>query len=348
MPAGTEIFALPETKEALFYEPLAQKKTACGLCGHGCVLGAKESGFCRIRRNVGGRLYAETYARPCAVHIDPIEKKPFFHVRPGTTAYSLATAGCNLRCLFCQNWEISQARPQDVESIELLPETAARQAFRNGCSSMAYTYSEPTVFYEYTLDCSAAAKKYPLINVMHSNGFLNPDPLRRLGKNLTAVNIDLKGFTQDYYGRVCQARLAQVLRNLVIIKKELGLWLELTNLMIPTLNDNPADIEKMSGWIRKNLGPDVPLHFSRFFPMYKLTTLPPTPVSTLEKAREIALNAGLHFVYIGNVPGNPGENTYCFNCKKTLIRRNGYIILENRLSAGKCPYCSTPIAGVWS
>lgn len=342
-----ELLAKVEAKEALYYEKQGNV-IKCLRCPHTCIIKKNERGFCRIRENREGKLYNIVYALPCAVHIDPIEKKPFFHVLPGSNSFSLATAGCNLRCKFCQNWQISQAAPEEVNSIEMLPEEAVERAQNSGCSSVAYTYTEPTVFYEYTQDIAKLAKEKGLKNVMHSNGFINPEPLRNLCQYFTAINVDLKGFTEDFYRDICSANLKNVLESLVIIKKEMKVWLELTTLIIPTLNDNPDLIRKMCAWIKGNLGEAVPLHFSRFFPMYKLTNLPPTPVSTLENARNIAQEIGLKFVYIGNLPGHKAENTYCPNCQNEIVKRVGYSVLSNLIIGGKCKICSHPIPGVWA
>ncbi len=334
-------------KEALYYQKLSQKQTQCLKCPHLCLIKNGNRGMCRIRENQDGKLINIVYAKPCAVHIDPIEKKPFFHVLPGTKSFSIATVGCNLRCKFCQNWQISQAEPEQVESMTMFAQDIVSKAKQSECKTIAYTYTEPTVFYEYTLDTAILALSNGIRNVMHSNGYINPEPLRKLCPNFCAINVDLKAFSEEFYQNICQGNLQNVLDSLVIIKKELGVWLELTNLIIPTLNDNPLEIKKMCVWIRENLGDDVPLHFSRFFPMYKLMSVPPTPVSVLEAARDIAIDCGLKFVYIGNIPGHTAENTYCPNCRKSIIKRSGYIILENNLKDGKCGFCQELIQGVW-
>ncbi|MBU4304296.1 MAG: AmmeMemoRadiSam system radical SAM enzyme [Candidatus Omnitrophica bacterium] len=337
-----------QKKEAYYYQQLSKQSVQCLNCPHQCVIEKGKRGFCRIKENQAGTLYNIVYGQPCAVHIDPIEKKPFFHVLPGSKSFSLATVGCNLRCKFCQNWQISQATPEQVKAVTMSPEEAAVRAKQSKCLSVAYTYTEPTVFYEYTFDTAQQTKKAGLINVMHTNGYNNPQPLRSLCEYFSAINVDLKGFTEKYYSDICGASLKYVLESLIIIKKEKGVWLELTNLVIPTLNDNPDDIKKMCIWIHDTLGEEVPLHFSRFFPVYQLAAMPPTPVTTLERARSIAMDTGLKYVYIGNIPGHPAENTYCPKCGKTLIKRSGYIILGNELRDGSCGYCREPIAGVWT
>jgi len=280
------------------------------------------------------------------MHNDPIEKKPLFHYRPGVKAFSLATAGCNIECRFCQNWEISQFRPEQVSSRTVTPEEIVRHASRLGSGAIAFTYSEPVIFYEYMLDICLAAEGSGIGRVMISNGYINKKPLAELMGNMDAIKIDFKAFSESFYKDVCSAHLRPVLDTLVRIRKA-GVWLELVMLVIPTLNDDTKELEAMSRWIVQKLGPDVPIHFTRFHPMYKIQNLPPTPVKTLERARKIALNAGIHHAYAGNVPGHPGENTYCHHCNETLIRRSGYRISTNRISGGKCPVCKTPIAGVW-
>ena len=322
------------------------KRVQCELCPNGCVLELGQRSKCRARMNKDGTLYSLVYGKPCAVHVDPIEKKPFFHFLPGTTAFSIATAGCVLSCKFCQNWQISQAKPEDTDTYDLPPEKVVSNAVAYKCRSITYTYTEPTVFYEYMYDTAVIAKKQGIKNTMHSCGYINEKPLRTLSKYMDAADIDLKGFTEDFYSRICNGSLRPVLNSLVILKEE-GVWLEITNLVIPTLNDDLKIIREMSRWIVRNLGVDVPIHFSRFFPHYKLTNLPPTPIETLEGARKTAMDAGLKFVYIGNIL-HEGENTFCPKCKKVLIERMGYFVKQNHVSNGKCKFCSTSIPGVWS
>jgi pyruvate formate lyase activating enzyme len=318
----------------------------CELCPTACVLDEYQVGGCRTRINKGGKLYSLVYAKPCAVAVDPIEKKPFFHFLPGSRAFSLATAGCVLGCKFCQNWEISQASPEEVSYRDLLPDDAVRQALFFGCSSITYTYTEPTVFYEYMYDIALLAERAGLRNTMHSCGYIQPRPLRTLAKHLQAADIDLKSFSEDFYSRICGGRLKPVLDALVVLKEE-KVWLEITNLVIPTLNDEPAGIREMCRWIATNLGPDVPLHLSRFFPAYKLKNLPPTPPETLARARKIARDAGLRYVYIGNLRSE-AESTFCYRCNRLLVERIGYTVTQNVITAGACPSCRTKIAGIWS
>jgi pyruvate formate lyase activating enzyme len=317
----------------------------CELCPTECVLEEYQVGGCRTRINKGGTLYSLVYGKPCAVAVDPIEKKPFFHFHPGTTAFSIATAGCVLGCKFCQNWQISQASPEEVDYQNLSPEDVVRQAMFYQCKTITYTYTEPTVFYEYMYDISKIARQYGVNNTMHSCGYINERPLRKLAKYLNAADVDLKAFTEDFYSKICGGRLKPVLDSLVVLKRE-GVWLEITNLVIPTLNDDPGRIGDMCRWIVKELGADVPLHFSRFFPYYKLKNLPPTPLTTLTNARKTAMNAGLKYVYIGNIRSE-AENTHCPGCNRVLIERIGYVVKQNNIRNGKCAFCATKISGVW-
>jgi pyruvate formate lyase activating enzyme len=334
-------------KEALFYEKLDNKAVQCHLCPRQCFVPQGKRGFCGVRENRDGVLYALSYSKAVAIHVDPIEKKPLFHFLPGTNAFSIATAGCNLRCKFCQNWEISQVKPEEINYVYLEPADLVKKAKESGSRTIAYTYTEPTIFYEYMFQTAKLAKAQGIRNIMHSCGYINEAPLRQLAKYLDAANIDLKGFTDKYYSEMSEATLEPVLKSLKILKEE-GVHLEITNLILSGYNDDPQTIKKMCLWIRDNLGSDTPLHFSRFFPMYKLTSLNPTPVATLENARQIALDCGLKYVYIGNVGGHPGENTYCPRCKRIVIERRGYFILQNNIIEGKCKFCAERISGVWN
>ncbi|PIQ85850.1 MAG: AmmeMemoRadiSam system radical SAM enzyme [Candidatus Omnitrophica bacterium CG11_big_fil_rev_8_21_14_0_20_43_6] len=335
-----------ELKEALYWQDAGQGKVQCFLCPRQCVISVNQRGFCRSRKNIKGKLYCLTYGQPVAIHVDPIEKKPFFHVYPGSKSFSIATAGCNLRCKFCQNWEISQLDPESVKVGFVSPQEIIRQAKATGSKTVAFTYTEPTIFYEYMLDIAKLAKQEGIACVMHSAGLINEKPLRQLSKYLTAADIDLKGFSEKYYASFCDGSLSGVLNSLKVLKAE-GVWIEITNLIIPTANDSDEDISNLCIWVRDNLGPDTPLHFSRFFPMYKLLDLSPTPLKTLTRAGEIAKKTGLHYVYLGNIVQNIGEDTICPVCGKLLIKRIGYNILENNISAGKCKFCADDIAGVW-
>ena len=338
---------LIRTKLSPYYTSLDGGEVQCELCPRRCRVSKGKRGLCRVRENREGRYYSLVYGNPCAIHLDPIEKKPLFHVLPATTSFSLATAGCNLQCKFCQNWEISQASPEDVYSYEVPPEAVVKKAREMGAHSIAYTYVEPTIFYEYMSDIGLLAKKSSLLNVCHSNGFINPGPLRNLCKVLDAANIDLKGFTDTFYRELCGGELSPVLETLKTLKQE-KVHIEITNLVIPTKNDEMPAVKEMCLWVKKELGSDTPIHFSRFYPLYKLRSLPPTPVSTLDRARAVAQSAGLEYVYIGNVPGHEGEHTYCPKCKKMVIQRTGYMIGEMHLKGGKCGYCGKPITGIWA
>ncbi|MCX7857645.1 MAG: AmmeMemoRadiSam system radical SAM enzyme [Deltaproteobacteria bacterium] len=335
-------------KEALYYFRIQNKKNQveCQLCPRGCLLGDGDLGFCRARKNINGRLYALGYGAPCAVHVDPIEKKPFFHVIPQSASLSIASAGCNLRCKFCQNWQISQVSPMETVNYELPPRKVVDMAKKMKCKSIAYTYTEPTNFYEYMLDTARIAKKEGILNVSHTNGYINRKPLEELSSLIDAVNVDLKGFDDAFYAKLCEANLKPVLDTLKILKTK-GVWIEITNLVIPGYNDREETIREMCIWIKENLGEDVPLHFTRFFPMYLMNSLSPTPVSTLEKAREIAISVGLSYVYLGNVPGHLGENTYCKRCKRAVLKRSGFNLLENNLKDGRCKFCGQEIKGIW-
>jgi len=334
-------------KEVMFYRQLDSLKIECGICPRRCQVAEGKRGYCRNKENRGGKYYTLVYNRVCAAHIDPIEKKPLFHYLPGTMAFSVAAAGCNLSCKFCQNWEISQARPEDIPHHPLTPQQAIAICNQENVPTIAFTYSEPTVFYTSMYDVAKAARQAKIGSVMISNGFMNEIPLRELCKQLTAVKIDFKSFNPSFYREICGADLSPVLATLQRLK-EIGIWFEIVVLIIPTLNDSPEELKNMCNWIKTNLGPEVPIHFTRFHPMYKIQNLPPTPIKTLEQARAIALAAGLHFPYVGNVPGHEGENTYCPYCQKVIIRRMGFAILENAVENGRCKFCHYPIPGVWN
>ncbi len=339
-------WGLIEARPSPYFKPLAGEEVQCLLCPRGCVISRGGRGYCEVRENRKGRLFSLVYGNPCAVHIDPIEKKPFFHVLPATLSFSIATAGCNFDCKFCQNWEISQEVPEKTLNFRLPPAAAVKLAQDNQCATIASTYVEPTIFFEYMYDISVLAQKKGIMSVCHSNGYINPKPLEDLCGYLAAACIDLKGFTEDFYQEMTEGSLQPVLRTIKTLRNK-GIHVELVNLLIPTKNDDLAVVKKMCLWIKNELGTDVPIHFSRFYPLYKLRNLPPTPVETLERAREVAIAVGLEYVYVGNVPGHSGENTYCPSCKKQLIARLGYSILANHVIKGKCKYCGKRIAGIW-
>jgi pyruvate formate lyase activating enzyme len=318
----------------------------CELCPRECEVDVGKRGYCRVRENVDGSYYSLAYGNPCSIHVDPVEKKPLFHVLPGSRSFSIATAGCNLNCKFCQNWEISQAKPDDLNNYALSPEQVVEAALGTQSQSIASTYVEPTIFTEYMIDIGNLARKRGILKVMHSNGFINPKPLDDLCASLGAACIDLKGFTEDYYREMTEGSLQPVLDTLVRLKQK-GVHTELVNLMIPGKNDDMEHVKAMCRWIKNELSPDVPLHFTRFYPMYKLKSLPPTPVETLEKARAVALEVGLHYVFIGNVPGHAGEHTYCPKCGATLIQRLGYQVQLREFRDGRCLKCGQPVPGIW-
>jgi len=346
---GNKSFALAMGyhKEALHYKKIDKDTVACLLCPRACVLKNGQRGFCRVRESKDGKLYTLVYELPCAVHVDPIEKKPIYHMLPGSKSFSIATAGCNLRCKFCQNWQISQEAPESTHNKYLACAEVVKQAQGYNCRSIAYTYSEPNVFYEYMLDTARIAREHGIKNVWVTGGFINPRPLEILCGTIDAANIDLKGFSDKYLREVCDERLKPLLEA-IKITRERGVWVEITNLIVPTLNDDMRMIKDMCLWIKENLGADTPLHFSRFWPMYKLKNLPPTPIETLRLAKNIAEGAGLNFVYIGNVPEELSSDTLCPHCKKVLIHRLGFSILKNNIVDSKCKFCGARIAGIWS
>ncbi len=339
---------LPFIHEAKYYKKIDKNTVQCQLCPRSCRLTNGERSWCRAREPKDGKLYSLVYGLSCAAHIDPIEKKPLFHFLPGTKIFSIATAGCNFRCKFCQNWQISQFPPEETQNYSLPPEEVVKKTIEYQCPSIAYTYTEPSIFFEYMLDTAKLARKNKLKNMYHSNGSLNPEPAKEVAQYLDGANVDLKAFSEEFYTQISEGSLERTLDTLKILKKN-GVHLEITNLVIPTLNDDLEKIKAMALWIKENLDEQTPLHFTRFWPLYKLKNLHPTPVETLEEARKIALAQGLKFVYIGNVPGHPAEHTYCPNCQKIIIRRTGFTVLENNIGKdGKCKFCTRIIPGVWS
>ena len=337
---------LTSSRESPFYKPLPGGEVQCTLCPQACQVAPGQRGACRVRQNIGGRYHTLVYGNPCAVHLDPIEKKPFFHVLPGSRSFSLATAGCNFSCQFCQNWEISQQGPEQTLNLDLSPYRAVSEALATGAASLASTYVEPTIFMEYMLDLGRQAQEQGLLKVMHSNGFVNPEPLGQLVKVLGAACIDLKSAREEFYANVCGGHLAPVQATLRQLKAA-KVHTEIVHLMIPTLNDDPAETRDLIIFVRDELSPEVPLHFTRFYPLYKLANLPPTPIATLERARRMALDMGLKFVYLGNVPGHEGENTFCPDCHHQIISRRGMSLSQNRLKNGRCPDCGRVIPGIW-
>ncbi|MDZ7697950.1 MAG: AmmeMemoRadiSam system radical SAM enzyme [Deltaproteobacteria bacterium] len=322
------------------------KTVQCEVCPNRCVLEPGDRSICRSRVNIDGTLYSLAYGNPCAVHVDPIEKKPLMHFHPRSQVFSIATTGCNFRCLNCQNWEISQKRPEDVRHVTLFPEQVVSEAQKRRVPSIAYTYSEAITFYEYMYDTARLASKKGLKNVLVSNGYINESPLVDLCSYLHGANINLKSFDNRTYACLNGGTLQPVLNTFKTLHEH-GVWFEMTTLVVPTYVDSPEMIKRMCQWILKELGPDYPLHLLRFFPQYKLTRLPATPIATLEALREIALKEGIHYVYLGNVPGHPGTQTYCHNCHQVVVRRNGYLIEAIHMKEGRCTYCGTPIPGRW-
>jgi pyruvate formate lyase activating enzyme len=333
-------------KEAMFYQSAGDARVRCGLCRFRCLIGDGGRGHCGVRENRGGVLYTLVYGRVVAEQVDPVEKKPLFHVLPGSRTYSVATAGCNFRCLHCQNYAISQpGRDLVTGGMELAPEEAVRRALAAGCRSISYTYTEPTIFFEYAYDIAVLARLAGLRNIFVTNGYITPEALRHISPYLDAANIDLKGYSDRFYREVVHAMLPEVLDAIVDYKRQ-GIWIELTTLVIPGWNDSDEELAGIARFIVDRLGPETPWHVTGFHPTYRMTDRPPTPPATLSRARQIGLDAGLRYVYEGNVPGAGGEDTHCPSCCALLIRRHGYRIGEDRLVGGRCPECGTVIAGV--
>lgn len=330
-------------KEARFYEKLEEGAVRCLLCPHHCRLTEGKFGICGVRQNQGGTLCSLVYDRPVAMHVDPIEKKPLFHVFPGSSCFSVATVGCNFRCAFCQNHDISQVHG-DIPGQSTSAAQIVRAAIDHGCRSIACTYTEPTVFYEFAFDIVRLAFEQGLATVFVSNGFIDPEPLQEVAPYLTAANIDVKGWNPDFYRRVVGGDLEAVLKSLKLFKK-CGVWLEVTTLLIPQ-HISESDLAAISRFIRDELGAETPWHISRFHPQYHFTHLPPTPVSLLQRARSLGFENGLRYVYSGNMPGDEGEHTFCHSCGEKLIERYGFMILQNRLQNGCCPRCKTRMGGV--
>jgi pyruvate formate lyase activating enzyme len=333
----------------MLYEGLSDNKVRCNLCAHHCVIADGKRGICQVRENRDGTLYTLVYGQAISQLVDPVEKKPLLHFYPGTTAYSIATPGCNFRCRWCQNWQISQMpRERHPTSLRLekdvSPEQVVAAAQRTGCRSIAYTYTEPTVFFEYAYDIARLAHQASLANIYVTNGYMTEEMLETFQPYLDAANVDLKAFRDETYRKYVGARLQPVLDSLKVMK-QLGIWLEVTTLVIPGINDDPAELRDAAQFVAQELGMETPWHISRFFPAYEMTDVPSTPVETLNRAQEIGLEVGLRYVYVGNVSG--GANTACHACGKTLIRRSGFGVVENHVGPdGHCPDCGTPMAGV--
>lgn len=333
--------------EASFYEKLANKEVRCVLCPRECHVRDKKRGHCGVRENRGGTFYTLVHSRVCAANVDPIEKKPLFHYLPGTVAFSIATAGCNVNCRFCQNWDIAQSRPEHIPGDYVPPQRIVALARQYNCPTIAYTYSEPTVFSEFLMDTADAGHKAGVRSIVVSNGYIQHDALKQAWGKMDAVKIDLKSFSESFYTKIVKGRLKPVLETLVTLR-EMGKWTEIVYLVVPTLNDGDTEFRGLAQWVRANLGPDVPLHFTQYHPEYRLKNLPMTPVPTLERAKAIADAEGLHYVYIGNVPGHPAQNTYCPKCRKMLVERVGFTASSLLIGKdGSCPFCRHQIPGVW-
>lgn len=336
-------------KEALFYTPEKDNKVRCNLCNHRCLIKPEKRGICGVRENRDGKLYSLVYGKLVSENIDPIEKKPMFHFQSGSTSYSIATVGCNFQCKHCQNWQISQyprLYKGPFPGEERTPEEVVQSAVLARTKSISYTYVEPTIFYEFAYDCSVLAKKQGLKNVFVSNGYMTPEATRHLSEVLDGINIDIKAFTEKFYKEICKAKLQPVLDN-VKLMHELGVWVEVTTLIIPGLNDSPNELRDIARFI-KDIDPSMPWHVTAFYPTYRLTDRPRTSAETLRMARDIGMEEGLLFVYEGNIPGEGGENTYCPSCKEVIIGRFGFSITKIYLEDGKCQKCGTEIPGVWA
>jgi pyruvate formate lyase activating enzyme len=335
-----------ELHEARWWEPEANGKIHCYLCPRHCHIGPGQAGFCFIRTNRQGKLYSLGYGAPAALQIDPIEKKPLNHFLPGTAVFSMGTAGCNMGCFFCQNWDISKSRQDQVNARDVPPDEVPLLALRHGCDSIAFTYNEPTIWGEYLIEICKAAKPYGLKTVMVTNGYVTREAFHDIYDHIDAANVDLKAFTENFYGKITLTHLEPVLETLLLLKNETPVWFEITNLMIPTLNDSPDETRRLADWIFAKLGPDIPLHFTAFHPDFKLRDKPRTPPETLDRARETALEAGLHFVYEGNIYSD-AANTYCPGCGSLLVERSWHSVEGNCLRGGRCPRCAREIPGVW-
>lgn len=336
-------------KEAMFYQIEADQRVVCQLCPHLCRLKPGQVGICGVRQNIDGKLVSLVYGKAIAVHIDPIEKKPLFHVLPGSQSFSIATVGCNFHCKFCQNYDISQVRDVgDIDrfSREISPEELVQLAKHNRCQSIAYTYTEPTIYFEYAYDTAQLAHQQGLLNVFVTNGYINPEPLHKIHDVLDAANVDLKSFSDQFYRRMTGGKLQPVLETLRLMKK-LNIYVEITTLLIPGENDSDEELTAIADFIKNDLGVDTPWHISRFYPHYRLTDHSPTPVASLNRARDIGLAQGLRYVYLGNVPGSDAENTYCYHCGKLLIERYGFQIIQNHIVEGNCRFCGTKIDGLF-
>ncbi len=333
-------------KEAMLYDKLDGDRVRCNLCAHRCVIAEGKLGVCKVRQNIDGTLYTLVYGRAISQHVDPIEKKPLYHFYPGSMSYSMATPGCNFRCQWCQNWEISQMPLQQdlIVGREAPPKQILADALASDCRSIAYTYTEPSIFFEYAYDTARLAHAAGIANVYVTNGYMSTEMLETFHTYLDAANVDLKAFREKTYRHYVGAGLQPVLDSLITMKR-LGIWAEVTTLVIPGINDDPGELREAAQFVAQELGIETPWHISRFFPHYKMGDIPPTPVETMRRAYEIGREEGLRYVYLGNVGGE--SNTACHQCGRVLIRRRGYWIAENHIQKGRCPDCGAPTAGVW-
>jgi len=333
-------------KEAMLYEKQEENKVRCNLCAHRCVIDDQKRGVCGVRENEDGTLYALAYGKVIARHVDPIEKKPLYHFWPGSFIYSIALPGCNFRCEWCQNADISQM-PRErgvIAGQEISPDVIVDSAQQTRCRGMAYTYTEPTIFFEYAYDVARLARDKDLKNIFVTNGYMTADMLDLFGPYLDAANVDLKSFRDDVYRRHIGGRLQPVLDSLQKMK-EIGIWLEVTTLVVPGVNDDPDELRDIAQFVAQALGPETPWHISRFFPSYRKTDVPPTAIFTIQEAQQIGREAGLRYVYAGNVAGE--TSTTCHQCGRALIQRSGYRIIGNDIDeVGCCSYCGAPVAGV--
>lgn len=347
------VFSEKPSEESGIYKRIAmyQEETArgimCRICPNECVLKEGELSKCNNRRVHDSKLYTMAFGNPCTVNVDPVEKKPLYHFLPGSRAYSIATAGCNLVCLNCQNWTISQTSPDKTRNYDLMPDKVVEECIKNSCRSIAYTYAEPVTFYEYVFETATIARNANIKNIFKSNGYINTEPLKKMCSVIDAANIDLKAFSESTYLKLTGGKLQPVLDSLKVFK-DMGVWLEITNLIVPDWTDNQDDIRKMCRWLSDNGFKNTPLHFSRFYPMHKLEQLPPTPVEILNNAYSIAKEEGLKYVYTGNAPGNEISDTKCPSCNSTAVVRQGYRISSNTITDGKCNKCGSKIDGVWN
>ncbi len=333
-------------KSSKWFTDISRKKIRCRLCPRSCELSEGERSYCRVRENRGGEGYSLVYGTPALIQEDPIERKPFFHVRPGSRALSISTAGCNLSCKFCEVWDMALSKPEEIYAYNFPPDKVVSKAVSSGVKSVSYAFGEPVIFYEYMAETARHARKEGLLNIMHTAAFIQPEPMEKLCSYIDAVNVDLKSFDPSFYRDVVGGELEPVLDTLKLLKKQ-GIHIEITNIIIPTLNDDERKVGEMCEWIVKELGTEVPLHFARFYPLYKLSSLPRTPVSTLDKAREIAMKSGLKYVYVARVTGHKAENTFCPGCGESIIDRIGFVVDRMEITEGNCKYCGQSIKGLW-